>query len=74
MKIASDFACAISASFTWYGRKTFLRAFGLGFLAHARPHVGVDRVGVRFTASAGSFVIEAASTPVLRAFAASPTP
>ena len=45
MNSAPGLASDISASFTWYGAKTLPAELGLGFLAHRRPGVGVDRVG-----------------------------
>ena len=46
---------AISASFTWKGSKIRRRRVGLGFLTHACPNIGVDRVG-RSNRFVGSFV------------------
>ena len=45
MKSAPGLASDISASLTWYGANIRRRSVGLGFLAHRRPGVGVDRVG-----------------------------
>ena len=46
-------AFAMSAAFTWNGANRLQPLLALGLLAHARPDVGVDHVGVAHGRDAG---------------------